>query len=304
MKHVVSISLGSSTRDHRVRKELLGEEYLIERMGVNGNYDKFIELLREYDGKADAIGIGGISLYLPVKDRTYVIKNAIPFMKAVSKTHFGDGTALRDTLEPNAIFKLVEKNVLNLQNKKVMIACAVDRYKLTEALVQSGCSIVCADMIFALGIPFTVKSLKGLDRLARTLAPVVTKLPFDMLYPTGQREENVEDPVKYARYYKDADIIAGDFNYIKRYMPDDLEGKSVITNTVTAENIQELKKRGVSLLVTTTPELNGRSFGTNVMEAVVAAALNKPPRSITREEYIDMADKLSFDPRVVILGRT
>jgi len=41
-----------------------------------------------------------------------------------------------------------------------------------------------------------------------------------------------------------------------------------LTNTTTSENVEELKKRGVSLLITTTPVIEGRSFGTNVLEGV------------------------------------
>jgi hypothetical protein len=192
-----------------------------------------------------------------------------------------------------------KKGIVDFWGKKVMITCAVDRYALSEAFVSLGCSIVCADMIFVLGIPFVVKTLNGLDRLAKLVAPTVTKLPFDMLYPTGQREEKVENPFKFAKYYREADIIAGDFNYIKRYMPNELHGKIIITNTVTRENVEELKTRGASMLITTTPEFNGRSFGTNVMEAVVVAVLGKPANEITREEYIDICSKLGFEPRVV-----
>ena len=43
MKHVVSISLGSSTRDHRVETDILGERFLIERIGVNGDYGDFLK---------------------------------------------------------------------------------------------------------------------------------------------------------------------------------------------------------------------------------------------------------------------
>ena len=295
------MSLGSSKRDHRVQTRLLGEDYIIERIGVNGNYEKFLDMVRDLDGRVDAIGMGGISLFLCVRDRKYMIKSAIPLMEAAKKTPVADGSILRETLEPQTIVKLREDGIVDLKGKKAMITCAVDRYNLTEALVEAGCSIVCADMIFALGIPFTVKSIKGLIRLAAVLAPVVTKLPFDMLYPTGQREEHVENPSKYASLYRDADIIAGDFNYIKRYMPDDLSGKVIITNTVTNENISELKDRKAGMLVTTTPEFDGRSFGTNVMEAVVAAALGKAPSSISREEYEDISEKLGFKPRVVYL---
>jgi hypothetical protein len=299
MKHVVSVSLGSSTRDHRVEKELLGDKYLIERIGVNGSYERFINTIKELDGKVDAIGMGGIGLYLPVKNRTYILRSALPLLKSAKITPIADGTYLRHTLEPQAVYKVRDKKIIGFEGKKAMVTCAVDRYRLAEALFESGCSVECADLIFALGIPLTVKYPKGIDRLAAAIAPIVTKLPFDMLYPTGHREEGVENAKRYAKLYQKSDIIAGDFNYIKRYMPDDLSGKIIITNTVTKSNLEELKVRGVSILVTTTPEYDGRSFGTNVIEAIVVAAIGKKPDEITREEYIEYSEKLGFEPRVV-----
>lgn len=299
MKHVVSVSLGSSTRDHRVETEFLGEKFIIERIGMDGDYNKFLDTIKRLDGKIDALGMGGITAYLPVKDRTYVIRNALPLLKEVKITPIADGSVLRMTLEPYALHRISEKGIINFHGKNVMITSAIDRYALTEAFSLLGCNIVCADMIFVLGIPFVVRTLKGLQRLAGTLGPVVTKLPFDMLYPTGQREENVENPTKYAKYYLEADIIAGDFNFIKRYIPDKLEGKIIITNTVTVENVEELRSRGVSMLITTTPEFEGRSFGINVMEAIVVSILGKPADKITREEYIEASAKLGFEPRIV-----
>jgi len=299
LKHIVSVSLGSSTRDHKVELELLGDKYIVERIGMDGSYDKFLETLKDLDGKVDAIGMGGIGIYLPVKNHTYLIKSALPLMHAVKKTPVADGSYLRNALEPYAANFVQKKGIINFAGKKVMVTCAVDRYALSEAFVNLGCSITCADLVFTLGIPFVVRSLNGLDRLAKLFAPAVTKLPFDMLYPTGQREENVENPIKFAKYYREADIISGDFNYIKRYMPDDLTGKVIITNTITKENVEELKSRGVSTLVTTTPEFNGRSFGTNVIEAIMITILGKPVDMITVEDYIATSERLGFEPRVV-----
>ncbi|NLM37455.1 MAG: quinate 5-dehydrogenase, partial [Firmicutes bacterium] len=72
MKHIVSVSLGSSTRDHRVKMELSGEEYLIERIGMDGDMKRMHQTIQELDGKADAIGLGGITGLFPVGDKTYV----------------------------------------------------------------------------------------------------------------------------------------------------------------------------------------------------------------------------------------
>ena len=64
MKKVISISLGSSTRDHIVKTEILGEEFIIERKGTDGDKKEACRLFTELDGKYDAFGIGGIDLYL------------------------------------------------------------------------------------------------------------------------------------------------------------------------------------------------------------------------------------------------
>ncbi len=37
MKHVVSVSIGSSKRNHKVTIELLGEEFIIERIVTDGD---------------------------------------------------------------------------------------------------------------------------------------------------------------------------------------------------------------------------------------------------------------------------
>jgi hypothetical protein len=64
MKRVVGISIGSSKRDHKVEAEFLGEKFLIERIGTDGDMNRAIEMIRELDGKVDAFGMGGIDLYL------------------------------------------------------------------------------------------------------------------------------------------------------------------------------------------------------------------------------------------------
>ncbi len=53
------------------------------------------------------------------------------------------------------------------------------------------------------------------------------------------------------------------------------------------------------MLITTTPELNGRSFGTNVMEAVLVALSGVKDRELKQEEYIELLRKINFTPRVI-----
>jgi hypothetical protein len=63
-----------------------------------------------------------------------------------------------------------------------------------------------------------------------------------------------------------------------------------------------LKARGVALLVTTTPEMGGRSFGTNVLQAMFVALLEKRPEDIAPGEYLALLRELKIRPRIVTLG--
>ena len=302
MKKVVSVSLGSSTRDHKVQVELLGEQFEISRAGTDGDFEKAIGVLKELDGKVDAIGLGGIDIYLYAGKKRYAIKDALKLVNAVQKTPVVDGSGLKNTLERQTIAYLKENTDLLPSGTAVLMVSGVDRFGMAEALVDAGCEVTFGDMIFALGIPCPIRSLSSLEKLARILLPIIVRLPFQMLYPTGTKQEKAnEDKVKkYSSYYQDARVIAGDFHFIRRFLPT-LTGQVIITNTTTPKDVEFLTQKGAGYLITTTPEFEGRSFGTNVIEGVLVSILKKPWDQIKPEEYTDLLEALHFKPRITSL---
>ncbi len=301
MKRVVSVSLGSSRRDHRVQVKLLGEEFEISRVGVDGDFDKALAKLKELDGQVDAIGLGGIDVYVFSAGKRYAFKDGLRLMEAVKTTPVVDGSGLKNTLERDTVHYLLKETDYIKEGTRVLMVSGVDRFGMAEAFVDAGCDVTFGDLIFTIGIPYPIKSLSKLEGLAKKLLPFMTKLPFRMLYPTGKKQESRDDgkTKKYASYYEKAEIIAGDFHFIKRYLPDRLSGQTIITNTTTSKDVGMLSARGVARLVTTTPEFEGRSFGTNVMEGVLVALLEKPWAEITPQEYKDMIVRLDLKPRII-----
>lgn len=296
MKHVMSVSLGSSKRNHSVKVNILGEDFLIERVGTNGDKQKAAEIIRQYDGKVSAFGLGGIDLYLFAGKKRYIIKDAAKLAACAQKSPVVDGSGLKDTLERKVIEYLQKEKIVDFKGKKVILVAATDRFGMAEALEKAGAVMTYGDLIFALGIPIPLHSLKVIDVLARIMVPILARLPFEMLYPTGKKQESSKSA--HSRFFEEADIIAGDFLYIKRYMPEKLPGKIIITNTVTSEDVEMLREKGVKMLVTTTPELEGRSFGTNVMEAVLVSLAEKPAKELTPEDYERLLEKIGFSPRI------
>lgn len=297
VRRVVSVSIGSSKRDHAVEIDVLGERFRIERIGTDGDIKKAVQLLSELDGKVDAFGMGGIDLYIWAGSRRYMLRDARQLAEAPKITPVVDGSGLKNTLERRVVQYLVHEVGLPLRGKKVLMVCAVDRFGMAEALVEAGCDMVYGDLIFTLKIPKPLKTLRSLHRLARVIAPIACRLPFSYLYPTGSSQETTVP--KYSRFYEQADVIAGDWLFIKKYMPPKLAGKIILTNTVTKADVEELRSRGVAKLITTTPELEGRSFGTNVMEALLLAVARKRPEEMRPADYEELLDRIGFVPRIV-----
>jgi hypothetical protein len=304
MKKILSISVGSPARDHTTVVEFLGQKLELSRQGTNGDFNKAVDRYKELDGKVDAFGVGGSEFYLGVGKRKYYFRDIKKIRKAIKISKVGDGNEIKGILAQRALVALEEhlnKEGKTLTNMTALKTTAVDRYQMAEALVNAGLDTTFGDFFFTLGIPIRMKSLKGVRIVAGILLPFITLLPYMWFYPLGAQQEE-ETNAKYPKLYADADVIAGDFLQIRHYMPQDMTGKIIVTNTTTAANVEMLKERGVKILVTTTPRMEGRSFGTNVIEATLRALIDKPDDEITREDFIELIDKIPLKPNIEVLN--
>ncbi|MDE2125405.1 MAG: quinate 5-dehydrogenase [Armatimonadetes bacterium] len=296
MKRVVSVSLGSSRRDKKVEAEFFGEQFSIERIGTDGDKQKYRRMVADLDGKVDAFGVGGCDIYLYAGARRYVFREPMSLMAAAKLTPFVDGSGLKHTLERKTVARLQDDGTIDFSKSRVLLVSAVDRFGMAEALAQRSKSIVFGDMLFGLGLPFPIRSWSAVQGLARLLLPIVVRCPFQWFYPTGEKQ-HVNTP-KHTKYFAEADVIAGDYLLIGKYMPEDMRGKTVLTNTTTADDVEELGRRGVERLITTTPVFDGRSFGTNVMEAVLVVLMGRAPADLTPDDYLAKLSELGWKPQI------
>ncbi len=295
MKRAVSISLGSSKRDKAVELTLLGEKVRLERRGTDGDMERAAQLFQELDGKVEALGIGGADLGVMVDGKWYRLYGAEPLVRYVKQTPVVDGVGVKNTLELRVASLIQDQLGGEADPKRVLFTAGVDRWGMTQSFLDAGYECVFGDLMFALDIPVPVRSEAALKRLAALLMPLIGRLPFKMLYPTGAEQER--NTPKHGRWYAWAKVIAGDCHFIKRYMPARLEGKIICTNTTTPDDVEAFRRAGVSYLVTTTPVIEGRSFGTNVIEAALIAVSGKG-RKLTFAELSELIDQLGFAPQI------
>jgi hypothetical protein len=297
MKRAVSISIGSSKRNKKVEVTLLGEKISIERIGTDGDMEAAALKYQELDGKVDAFGVGGGDLGILVDGKQYVFHSVKPMVRFIKKTPVVDGSGLRNTLEMKAAPLILEKlgDYISKHGKTALIMTGSDRWGLTRSFLDAGFECTFGDMLFSLEIPIALHTAKQIKFFAALLLPLATRLPFEWIYPVGEKQE--ERKPKFPKYFNAVSVVAGDCHYIKRYMPDDMKGKIVVTNTTTPEDVELFRKCGVKYLVTTTPVMDGRSFGTNMMEAALVAISGKN-RPLTWPEYDELLTKLGFEPQL------
>ncbi len=295
MKRVVSISLGSSKRNKRVETTLRNEQIVLERIGADGDQKRMRQLFLEYDGQVDAFGFGGADLGLDVNDHYFPLHSVRSIVAGV-QSPVVDGGGIRTVVERQTAQQL--QTLLPPHPKRVLFCVAVGRYAMVRGFLDAGYQPLFGDLAFGLGIPVFLRSLSALHLLARILLPVMARLPFSWIYPTGEQQERIVP--KYGAQYRWASIIADDFHYIRQHLPPSLEGKTIVTNTTTDDDVALLRERGVANLATVTPRLDGRSFGTNVMEAALTA-LAGAERPLSTTELKEMLDEEGMTPSLLSL---
>jgi hypothetical protein len=173
VKRIVSISVGSSARDHITRHTFLGQECEISRRGTNGDFQKAIELYKELDGKVDAFGAGGVEFFLEVEDKKYYFRDVKRIRDAIKISKVGDGNGVKGFLEKRAFEYLEkylnEKEGRSLKGLPALKTTVVERYSMGKAMVDAGLDVTFGDFMFALGLPIPMRSLRAARMVASAL---------------------------------------------------------------------------------------------------------------------------------------
>ncbi len=294
MKTAVSVSLGSPAGDFVREITLAGQAVRLTREGMDGDMSRARRRLEALDGTVDALGLGGIDLSLSVGGERFLVGDGVRLADAVTQTPVVDGSGLKNTLERRVVRELAAAGHLTPQSPVLMVS-ALDRFGMAEAFTELGCPCVFGDLIFNIGLDFPLTTLPEIHDLAKKYRSRLLTTPFHQLYPTGAAQDRAEADPRYAKYYDAAEVIAGDGHLILRHLPPSLPpGKGVVTNTTRPKSLARLAAAGIEWLATTTPEMDGLSGGTNLMEAALVAVIGLPPAEITPAVYEAWIEKLGW----------
>lgn len=301
-KEIVSISLGPAIRDYELSTQMLGEEFRVRRFGVDGDVQRARDLVAQFDGQVDAISLGGVSLHYRVGRRTYVHEQARDIANAAAETPVVDGVHVKNTLERWALGQIAQDHPGFFSQKRVFIVSGVERYAMAQVLGTYTQQIAFGDLMFRWNLPFPLRSLGQLGTYTKLVLPWLCREPINSPLRPGVDGERAT--LRGARQVRRADVIAGDYPSIRRLGPQYLRGKVVITDSLSAQDVQDLKEMGVECLVALTPSLSDEHpfVGASVIEAMLVSLMQRPLSEITDDDFLNLIAGSALQPEVVYLN--
>jgi predicted amino acid dehydrogenase len=301
MKKILVVHLGEGRE--LVETSFLNTELQIQRIGCHGNVPQAGALIKEYDGKVDAIGLEGMpsSLQLGGASRLHVAGASL--LEIAQRTPVVNGGGVRAGLERWGVILADRAQPGIFSQKHVLLVPGLNHEGLEQALSRHTPYIRYADPVVYFALP-DFPGIGSRSTLKRAATPTLENLqdaPFRRITP----QAGYPGVPRAVRPFVWADILAGDIGAILRYAPARLAHKIVLVNSASDEHVSELRKRGASILVALIPNLQGslprRGWGEATIEAILAAVRPSPEAPLSEDTYLDMIAEVEWKPDIFML---
>lgn len=282
---------------------LLGRDIAVEHIGCDKDLDVMAAHIKDYDGKVDAIGLQGIARQLRLAKERIDHTHAGKLFEITKTTPVVDGSGVRDAMERWAIRLAAEKQPGIWSRKHVLMVPGLNHGGLVRALNQYCEELRYADPILYFALPDApfLGSAGALDKVAGFTLNQMADGSFRILFPSAGKPgvARAEAPFKWA------DVIAGDIGAIRRYGPQELKRKIIVTQAVNDEDLADLKARGVATVVTTMPPLSTGSMSNHSAETFEACLVSLRPdkeAELNENTYLNLMADLDWQPGITHLS--
>ncbi len=298
-KKLVSVSLGPRRLDYEFEAELWGETFQIRRVGTDGDTSLARRLVREHDGQVDCIALGGMAISFTVGARSWRHKETYRIASAARSTPVVGGRALKRIVDRWAVREIARRQPDLFADRSILFLSGIANWDLVSVLGEHTDSIAFGDPVLHYGVPAILRDRESLFRYARLAMPFLTRRPYVSFFPRGKAAEGIQTR-ELTRFYQRADVIVGDLRMLVHHSPKDLSHKVIVTDSIGPETLELFRERDVETLCTTTPQVFGEHRADlQILHAACIAHLDKDPRTIDEQDYLELLRQLEARPRVI-----
>lgn len=296
MKTVIGISLGASSQNFEFNTTFLGEPLHVKRLGTDGSLAKATKLLKSWDKRADAIGLGVLKDSYKAGSHRFIEKDSAKLKSVATKAPVTMGGPLGDILQEWALrhAQVALGNYFN--NARVLFFSGLKNYKLAMSMAEYTDNLSFADPLNQLAVPKLLTSLQALQLYASGAHYVK-----DWSLPAALSSGPVKEWTRFLlrKAMQKASVIVAPVHELDEFGLEELAGKTIITSTVSDERMAQLQAKGVHLVIDGAPVMHGHSLGPDLLDAMICAATGKAPDEILEDDYLEIITSLQLAPRLV-----
>lgn len=293
---VLDLAIGEETR----ALAFAGQQVTIHRIGTNGNLELTQQLLRQADGQMDAIALEGMPAQLRLGTASHAHDEGAALKNIATQTPVVDGSGVRDGLERWAIMLADRAQPGIFAEKYILMVPGVNHAGLIDEITKHSPVVRYADPFVFFNLPDFpgVGSKQSLEQAAAPTLEQLAHMPFKRVHaragtPHAQRAESP---------FTHADVLVGDIGAIRRYAPHELKRKTIVVEYATEEDVEDLRTRGASIVVTLMPGLEEKgalgNLPASVLEAIFVACRARAEMPLNEDTYLDMMAGLDWTPHI------
>ncbi len=299
MKTVVSISLGTGEQDFEFDTRFLGERFNVRRIGTDGSTAKAVKLLRHWEGRAAAIGIGVVRDSYTVGSRRYTEKDSTRMKDVVTRIPVTTGGRLSDILQEWALRHVQNKLGNYFNNANVLFFSGRTNFKLALAMSEYTQNLRFADPLLQLGVPKLLTSLDALELYTSGAHYVLDWAPSGVMSSAPVKEWT---GFVLKKAIQKASVIVAPVHELDDFGLEELAGKTIVTSTVNDARIAGFRDKGVNMVVDGAPFMFDHVIGPNLLDAMILAATGKNADEILEDDYLEILTSLGVEPRIIYPG--
>jgi predicted amino acid dehydrogenase len=299
MKKVIGISLGSSRQDHSFETPFLGQTLRVRRLGADGKLDVAGRMLRQWDRKCDAIGLGLVSDSDLLGSGPRDGATAARLAHAAQHTPVSNGARLADIFLEWAVRHAQAELGHLFDNARVLFFSGLAHQKLALSMAEYTPNLRFADPLLQLGVPKLLGSLEQLDLYASGAHAVAGWVPPRLL-PDGLLKQWARHALRRAMTH--AHVVVAPVHELDDMGLEELAGKTVITTTVNEERLAQFREKGVHLVIDGAPQIQGHALDPSVLDAMIMAATGKSSSMLLDDDYLEVLVGEGLVPRLLYPG--
>jgi predicted amino acid dehydrogenase len=292
---IVEVSLLDASGDFDEQVVFLGHTVRILRVGTNGRVDAARALVRNWAGRAAAIAVTGLREACATEHCDGDVAGLKRLTRSTNGIPVTHGDALREVLQEWAV-RHVHNELPGYFNNARVVVLGQDKCEALSRILHEYTANITVEDPPLLDLLDELESLPFVGPAASAGLRPVHRLPGRV-----QSLLRTPGPVGSAVAHhaaRDCDVIVATYSDVIAHAPDDLHGKTVITSAVSDEQLAELARRDVDMVLDDTPQPFHFAVEAAVLEALMLVT-SSGSAALSTDDMLTKIIDAGLEPRVL-----